>query len=150
MQDSDILTACRIKNKYTQQEIANILKISLSTYKLYECGILPMTLEDLNTLSNFYNISLDFLLGLSSKNYTSHFRKSIDYRYLSFCIVFLRKRAKLTQKDMAEDFQISIRSLSRYEKEPQKITLDFLISISHKFNISIDYICGRSYEKEVL
>lgn len=150
MQNHIILASLRINHKLTQSELANILKVSLSTYKLYEFGTLPMKLEEINILSNYFNVSFDYLLGLTKNSLRCHIHKNIDYAYLKFCIKFLRKRQRITQKELAKEFKISKNSIWNYERDAAKINLYYLIHMAKKFMISTDYLCGKSLKKEVL
>lgn len=150
MQNNIILASYRTKNNLSQKEMADIIKCGYSTYKLYENGLLPMKLEELNAFSNYFDISLDYLLGLSEKPETSNFRKSIDYRYLKFCIRFVRKRDRISQKKMAQFFNLSVYTICKYEKKPEAISISYIYLICKKFHISADYLCGKSLKKEVL
>ncbi len=47
-----------------QTQIAEILNISQSTYSRYESGYLDVPSEVLISLSKFYNVSVDYILGL--------------------------------------------------------------------------------------
>ena len=47
----------------TQKEIAAILNVSQNTYSQYETGKITLTAEVLLTLSEFYGVSTDYLLG---------------------------------------------------------------------------------------
>ena len=47
-----------------QTEIAKILNISQSTYSRYESGTLDVPTEVLISLSKFYSVSVDYILGL--------------------------------------------------------------------------------------
>lgn len=51
-------------NGYTQAEIAAALSIHRSTYAYYEIGKTRPTLEMLTLLARFYDVSLEFLLGV--------------------------------------------------------------------------------------
>ena len=46
-----------------QKEIAAILNVSQNTYSQYETGKITLTAEVLLTLSDFYGVSADYLLG---------------------------------------------------------------------------------------
>ena len=48
-----------------QTQIAKILNISQSTYSRYESGNLDVPTEVLISLSKFYNVSVDYILGLT-------------------------------------------------------------------------------------
>lgn len=48
----------------SQTQLAEILNISQSTYSRYESGYLDVPSEVLISLSRFYNVSVDYILGL--------------------------------------------------------------------------------------
>ena len=45
-----------------QKEIAKYLNVSQNTYSQYETGVISLTAEVLIKLSNYYNVSIDYLL----------------------------------------------------------------------------------------
>ena len=53
----------RIDNGHTQTEIARYLGISQNTYSQYEIGVLNYPIDVLMKLADFYNVSVDYLLG---------------------------------------------------------------------------------------
>ena len=55
----------------TQQQMAQLLNISQTTYSRYESGALDIPSSSLITLANFYKTSVDYLLGLT-KNRTPY------------------------------------------------------------------------------
>ena len=55
----------REDNNLNQTEIAKILKITQQQYSLYEKGLRTIPVEYIITLSKYYNVTSDYLLGLS-------------------------------------------------------------------------------------
>ena len=51
----------------TQQEIADVLGTSQTMYARYERGANELPLRHLVALCKYYNVSADYLLGLSDK-----------------------------------------------------------------------------------
>ena len=45
-----------------QKDIARFLNVSQNTYSQYETGIISLTAEVLIKLSDYYNVSIDYLL----------------------------------------------------------------------------------------
>ena len=45
-----------------QKEIAKILNVSQNTYSQYETGVISLTAEVLIKLSDYYGVSIDYLL----------------------------------------------------------------------------------------
>lgn len=61
----------RIDNDLTQQEIADILHCKREVYRRYEKGIRELPLSYAIILANYYNTSIDYMVGLSDKRYRS-------------------------------------------------------------------------------
>ena len=60
------IRSLRIDNGYTQRQIAELLGISQNTYSQYEIGVLNYPIDALIKLADFYNVSIDYLLGRTS------------------------------------------------------------------------------------
>lgn len=63
---------------------------------------------------------------------------------------YLRKTLTFSQKDFAEFLGIPQPSLSAYENNRNSPTVDVLINIAKKCNISLDWLCGISTSKQTL
>jgi len=50
----------------TQQQLAELLNISQTTYSRYESGALDIPSSSLISLAKFYQTSVDYLLGLTN------------------------------------------------------------------------------------
>ena len=48
-----------------QEDIARVLNVSRQQYQLYESGNREMPMHHFITLARYYNVSLDYLAGLS-------------------------------------------------------------------------------------
>ena len=55
----------REDNDKTQAEIASILNITRPQYSLYESGKRELPMHHFITLAKFYNVSLDYIAGLT-------------------------------------------------------------------------------------
>lgn len=62
----------------------------------------------------------------------------------------IRAEAKMKQKDFAAQFGIATTTYSGYESGRHEPTIDFLIKIADKYDLSLDYVVGRSVHKEGL
>ena len=60
------IRSLRIDNGHTQKQIAEILGVSQNTYSQYEIGVLNYPIDALIKLADFYNVSIDYLLGRTS------------------------------------------------------------------------------------
>ena len=53
----------RIDHDLYQEQIANLLKITRQQYGLYESGKRDIPVDLLIKLADFYNVSIDYMLG---------------------------------------------------------------------------------------
>ena len=56
------LKALREDRDIRQKDIAQVLNVSQNTYSQYETGVISLTAEVLIKLSEFYDVSIDYLL----------------------------------------------------------------------------------------
>lgn len=57
----------REDNDITQTEIANYLNVKQTTYSKYELGKINIPIEVFIKLSDYYNVSIDYLVGKTTK-----------------------------------------------------------------------------------
>ncbi len=62
-------------------------------------------------------------------------------------ICLLRKERGLSQKQVADELNVSQALLSHYEKGIRECGLDFLVKIASYYNVSCDYLLGRTPER---
>ena len=62
------LKLLRKEAKKTQEEIANFINTTQTTYSRYEAEMSEPTLETLIKLADYYKVSLDYLIGRNYKN----------------------------------------------------------------------------------
>lgn len=65
MSYTERIRALREKNNKTQTEIAEVLKVGQRTYCDYELGKTRIPVDSLITLAKLYNVSMDYICGLS-------------------------------------------------------------------------------------
>ena len=61
----------------------------------------------------------------------------------------LRTDADLSQKQLSEILHISQRSYSHYETGSRNIPVERLIRLANYYDISVDYLVGRTVKKEM-
>ena len=73
-----------------------------------------------------------------------------DVKYLKFQrIQDLRTDADMSQKQLSEILHISQRSYSHYETGSRNIPVEMLIRLANYYDISVDYLVGRTDKKEM-
>ena len=61
----------------------------------------------------------------------------------------LRTDADMSQKQLSEILHISQRSYSHYETGSRNILVEMLIRLANYYDISVDYLVGRTDKKEM-
>ncbi|HBH95036.1 MAG TPA: hypothetical protein DDX91_04740, partial [Ruminococcaceae bacterium] len=62
-------------------------------------------------------------------------------------LVKLREEKEITQQTLADDLGITRQSLSLYEKAERTINIDLIVKIADYFDVSTDYLLGRTTNK---
>ena len=139
----------RTDNDLLQREIADILGVNRNTYPHWEAGLYEMPLEIIDKLANYYNVSVDYLTGLS--NYKGKAGRIYDAKISAKRIYTMRKSKKLSQEKMSEMMPgMSQMKLSRYENSVTAVPLSKLYLIAKTFNISMDYLMGKTDEIDII
>ena len=68
----------REANSKTMEELANVLNIAKITYNHYETQEKIIPLTRLNELANYFNISIDYIFGFTSKEKYNNYNKEIN------------------------------------------------------------------------
>lgn len=58
----------------------------------------------------------------------------------------IRQKMNLKQWQVAEKLKMSNQTYSRYESGARKPTLDFILAFADEFNVSVDWLLGRTDE----
>ena len=64
-------------------------------------------------------------------------------------LIELKEKNKVIQKDIAKSVGLSLRSYQRYEYGERNPTSDILIKLADYFDVSIDYLVGRTDNPEI-
>lgn len=57
------LRSIRMEKKKTQKQTAEVLEMNLRSYQLYEQGTVEPNIKKLLILADFFDVSLDYLMG---------------------------------------------------------------------------------------
>jgi len=61
----------------------------------------------------------------------------------------LRKEKAITQEKLAEIIQVSQKTIAHLENDYRKPSYELLIALADYFNVSLDYLTGRSDNLEI-
>ncbi len=126
---------------HTQEDIAAKLGCARSTYCECELGISDPSTKVLASLSEIYNVSVEYILGLTDNPQKPQCLRASS---VSERIFSLRKTYNYTQAYIASILNCSQNTYSYYESGHCDISTDTLIALSRLYKVSTDYIIGIS------
>ena len=138
----------RHKNNLLQKDIAKMLNVKENTYSKWEKCSNDIPLEKVNILANFYNVNLDYLLGISKKIEPSE-KLKIDYKKICERLLELRKENHLTQGRLSDKIGFFQTTYSSFETGARTPTTYKLLYIVNFYNASMDYVVGRTDTKKI-
>lgn len=137
------LLELREYNFLLQKDIAKVLNIDRSTYSTWETNLKIIPLKHLNVLANYYDTSIDYILGLTSKKIKYKKLDKLDKQIIGNNIRKLRSDNNLTLRDLAKVLNTASSTILAYETGKTLLLTAFAIEIAKKYHISIDELCGR-------
>lgn len=133
----------------TQNELADYLKVSRSTYAGWENGIDAIPLLKLNDFCNYYGISLDYICGLSDTKKYEIINDKVDKETLGNNLKYIRNKNNDSQSKISEIIKVDQSNYSKYELGKILIHTYPLIDFAKHYNISIDYLCGKTKDSVI-
>lgn len=140
---SDRIKGLRADKGINQKDIAEILGLKRGHYSQYETEYVIMPIKHLNTLSNYFNVSIDYLFGFSTEKSYPSINKEIDNKIVASRLKEFRKKEKLTQLKLASILNTNQSVIANYERGRTIIATPFLYTICSKYNVSADYLLGK-------
>lgn len=145
--DSNIYKKARQAIGLTQAEVSQYLHINRSAISKWESGSSIPDPALLPKIAKLYNVTTDYLLGLDN----SVFDKNINTNNTILRLKELRlSRGIKTQKEMAKLLGVAYNTYNYWENEQFQLDYKNLIRIADYFNVSIDYLLGRSESSAVV
>ena len=138
------LVFLREEKDYLSKDMAKFLNIPPSVYSEWENNKLSISTKRLYELGEFFNVNIDYLVGLSSKRINLKTNKVLDQKDTSLRLKEVRENMNLSMRELAQKLNTSSSAISNYENNKNLILSSFLIELSKISNYSIDYILGRS------
>ena len=134
----------RLDSEKKQGDIAEILSVKRNTYSKWENLINDMPLEKCNELANYYKTTLDYVLGLSNKREYIDTPLFINWNLVSERLAELRHSMNLTETELSAKIGFAQTTYSFYEIGKRRPTTMKLLAIAQFYNVSVDYIVGRT------
>jgi len=127
----------------TQEQLGKALNVSRVAISQWESNkeIIPLT--KLNMYSNYFNVSLDYIVGLSDEKQTNNLNIKLDKKLIGTRLQEFRNKFNITQEQLANELNTSHSTISAYESGKTLILTGFAYTIAKKYNISLDWLCGK-------
>ena len=126
-----------------QIEICKLINIVDSQYSHYENENVTIPIKHLNTLCNYFDVSLDYIFEFTDIKQYPNYLPNIDINISAKRLKEFRKIYHLNQKKLATFLNTSFTTISSYERGINIINTNYLYSICKKYHISADYLLGK-------
>lgn len=137
----------REKYNLTQDDMAKILGVSQSNYGRWETDELFIPLVHLNNLCNHFKVSMDYMIGITDIRCYKDINTKLNKVLIGKRLRTFRKEYGLTQTKLADIFNTTTSTISAYETGRTRLLTAFAYELVLKYNISLDWLCGRVFEK---
>ena len=144
------ITQLRKNKGVTQKEMAKSLGISRSALSLYELNKREPDLDTIRKISDYLSVSTDYLIGNTNDS-----QKNGNFFFFFFDnehpnrLEMLLKNSNLTISELALEINVPYEDIEKIFRERQT-RLETIIKIADYFNVSLDYLLGRSNNNKYL
>lgn len=145
------LKELRQEKGLTQAELGSILGCIDRNVQKMEYGRSNVPIKNLIFLADYFDVSLEYLIGRSDNGQPPEERYSMekikDLKIFSQHLKDLRKEKGMKQREMAELLKKTERHYQDIEAGKINIPTLMLIQIADFFEVSLDYLVGRTDQR---
>lgn len=141
------LKEVREEKELTKKKIGTILNVSDSIYARWENSKDTIPTRRIYQLANYYELNIDYLLGLSNNKIHMISSSEIDMDLIASRVLEIRHDFGESLREFSKKFNTSSSTWSAYETGKVLILGTFLIEICRLGNYSADWILGRDNSK---
>ena len=132
----------------TQEELGRIIGVKKYSISNWERGKEIIPLEKLNAISNYYNVSLDYILSLSKDKKIVN-KNELDKVQIGLKFKKIRIMNNLTQRELAKILHTTHSVIWSYETGRNMILTAFAYDFCKKFNVSLDWLCSITVSDDI-
>ena len=147
------LKLLRESRQKSQQEVCSALNIEQSTLANYENGKRIPKIEILIKIAEYYQCSVDFLLGIEKSGKTDYANYQMDPP--EFALDFKMRLRDLMEEQKISEEEFAKRTGFNYEEKDSYLysnripSIEDLIKIAGALNVSTDYLLDVSKRKRI-
>lgn len=144
---SNRLKKLRKEKELTQADLAKVLNTNQSQYGKYENGKTNLSLENAQILSEYFGVTLSYLLGLDDDSGTDGSRKmklsKLDpFEKTPNRIGELINSSDKSLKQISQEININYETLSAYKRQLRRPKKENAKILAEYFGVSIPYLLG--------
>ena len=139
----DKMKDIREEHDIKQKDLAKKLNVSQPNYARWETKAKIIPLRKLNELCNYFEINMDYIIGISNKKIKMKNNNVLDKKIIGQNIKKIREENNLSQKEIANMLHTTQSVISSYEAGKTLILTAFAMEICLKYNVSLDKLCNR-------
>lgn len=140
--NTERLLYLRENEDLTQDELGKIILSSKQSISKWENGKETIPLYKLNAYSNYFNVNMDYIVGLSNEKIKTK-NIELNKNVIGNNIKVLRAKNNLTQRDLAKILNTTHSAICSYENGKTLILTSFAYQLCIKYNLSLDWLCGK-------
>ena len=128
-----------------QKDIAKEIGVTQQTYSLWEKGTKIIPLKHLNTLCNYYKVSMDYVLSLSDERTYKNMKylTTLNKEEIGKRIKKIREDHGMSYNDLAKELNTTKSTIYAYETGKTLILTAFAYQICIKYKVSLDWLTGK-------
>ena len=130
-------------NDLTQSEMGKLVNTTKVSICNWEKGKEIIPLNKLNFYSNYFNVSMDYILKLTDEKVSINKIDTLNKKLIGNNIKKIRIQNKLSQRDLANILNTSCSNICYYETGKNLILTAFAYELCKYFNVSMDWLCGK-------
>ncbi len=138
------LKILRERNGMTQEQLGKYIEVTKQAFHHFETEYTIIPIKHLNELCNFFNVSLDYIFEFSNINQYENTSLEINPEKMKNRLKEFRKENKISQEKLADLLKVVKGTIGNYETARSIIATPFLYTICKKYNISADYLLGKT------
>ena len=140
---------CREELEMNQQEFGFIFNVSRKTVSGWENAYNSIPLKKLVKLCNLYNYSMDFVVGFLRRNKKYNRKIKTNRKFIGTRLKEIRTNLNLSQIQFTKKCGISQTTYCHYGTGLNLINTMNAYAICKTYNISMDYLIGRTNKKYI-
>ena len=138
------ITSLRERDGITQENLGKYIGVTKQAFNHFEKEYTIIPIKHLNTICNYFDVSIDYIFGFTDLKQYKNSIKEIDLDVVKKRLKEFRKENKISQEKLAEQLHVAKGTIGNYERKRSLIATPFLYDICKNYHVSADYMLGKT------